>query len=189
MERNFETVLVEQCAPALAGLKAANLFRVEARDAAALYAAVETWRAAFAPRGLSVRVLKACPRTACFLIYVYREKQLWPLLADPAVSAYLARAGYRPAADCAGYLDQLTRRLRGDQPFPHEIGLFLGYPLADVEGFVAHKGKNYTCCGCWKSYGDPGAARRLFERYRRCTEIYLRCFHSGTPLARLAVAA
>ena len=29
MERNFETVMVEQCAPVLAGLKPANLFRHE----------------------------------------------------------------------------------------------------------------------------------------------------------------
>ena len=36
MERNFETVMIEQCAPTLAGLKPANLFRLECRDRAAL---------------------------------------------------------------------------------------------------------------------------------------------------------
>ena len=29
MERNFETVMIEQCAPVLAGLKPAGLFRYE----------------------------------------------------------------------------------------------------------------------------------------------------------------
>ena len=29
MERNFETVMIEQCSPVLAGLKAAGLFRYE----------------------------------------------------------------------------------------------------------------------------------------------------------------
>ena len=38
MERNFETVMIEQCAPVLAGLKAAGLFRQESRDRAAFYA-------------------------------------------------------------------------------------------------------------------------------------------------------
>lgn len=32
MERNFETVMIEQCAPVLAGLKPAGLFRYETRD-------------------------------------------------------------------------------------------------------------------------------------------------------------
>ena len=32
MERNFETVMIEQCSPVLAGLKAAGLFRYETQD-------------------------------------------------------------------------------------------------------------------------------------------------------------
>lgn len=32
MERNFETVMIEQCSPVLAGLKAAGLFRYETSD-------------------------------------------------------------------------------------------------------------------------------------------------------------
>lgn len=38
MERNFETVMIEQCAPVLAGLKPAGLFRYETRDCADLAA-------------------------------------------------------------------------------------------------------------------------------------------------------
>ena len=34
MERNFETVMIEQCAPVLAGLKPAGLFRYETSDCA-----------------------------------------------------------------------------------------------------------------------------------------------------------
>lgn len=34
MERNFETVMIEQCAPVLASLKPAGLFRYETRDCA-----------------------------------------------------------------------------------------------------------------------------------------------------------
>lgn len=40
MERNFETVMIEQCAPVLAGLKPAGLFRYETRDCADLTARV-----------------------------------------------------------------------------------------------------------------------------------------------------
>ena len=34
MERDFETVMIEQCAPVLAGLKPAGLFRYETRNRA-----------------------------------------------------------------------------------------------------------------------------------------------------------
>ena len=50
MERNFETVMIEQCAPVLAGLKPANLFRHESRDRAAFYATAAAWDARLAPQ-------------------------------------------------------------------------------------------------------------------------------------------
>ena len=67
--------------------------------------------------------------------------------------------------------------------------MFLGYPLADVKGFIRHKGKNFTLCGCWKCYGDPVAAQRRFARYRRCTELYRRRYAQGATLGQLTVAA
>ena len=52
--------------------------------------------------------------------------------------------------DCDGMLRQLSRRLCCEADFPHEIGVFLGYPLTDVVGFIENQGRNFTCCGCWK---------------------------------------
>ena len=63
MERNFETVMIEQCAPVLAGLKPAGLFRYETRDCADLARRVRSWNEQLASKGLSVRVLKGCVRT------------------------------------------------------------------------------------------------------------------------------
>ena len=82
MERNFETVMIEQCAPVLAGLKPAGLFRYETRDCADLARRVRSWNEQLASKGLSVRVLKGCVRTHQFLIYVYREARLRAIFAD-----------------------------------------------------------------------------------------------------------
>ena len=129
------------------------------------------------------------------LVYVYRAAKLQTVLADAAVRGFLAREGYRlpeDAADCNALLDQLSLRLccaAEAADFPHEIGVFLGYPLEDVVGFIRHRGKCFTCCGCWKSYGDPAAARQHFDQLAKCTAVYLRLFHSGTPILKLAVAA
>lgn len=45
---------------------------------------------------------------------------------------------------------ELIRRVRHEEDFPHEIGLFLGYPSEDVSGFIKHGAKNSKCVGTWK---------------------------------------
>ncbi len=42
--------------------------------------------------------------------------------------------------------------------FPHEIGLFLGYPPEDVCGYIRNKGKCQKCTGHWQVYGDENFA-------------------------------
>lgn len=192
MERNFETVMIEQCAPVLAGLKPAGLFRYETRDCADLARRVHSWNEQLNGKGLRVRVMKGCARTHRFLVYVYREAQLSAVLADKAVQEFLRQEGYQLPAEqeqTGTLLNQLSRRLCCQAEFPHEIGVFLGYPLPDVVGFIENRGQNFTCCGCWKSYGEPAAARRRFDQLSKCTAVYLRLFHSGTPITRLTVAA
>ena len=192
MERNFETVMIEQCAPVLASLKPAGLFRYETSDCADLARRVRNWNAQLNPKGLRVRVLKGCVHTHRYLVYVYRESKLQAVLADEKVRAFLQQEGYRlpaDATDCSTLLTQLSRRLCCAAEFPHEIGVFLGYPLTDVVGFIENHGQNFTCCGCWKAYGDPQTAQKHFAQLTKCTAVYLRLFHSGTPILRLAVAA
>ena len=94
MERNFETVMIEQCSPVLAGLKAAGLFRYETSDCKDLAERVRGWNARLGEKGLRVRVLKGCVRSHWYLVYVYRESRLREVLADENVRAFLAQEGY-----------------------------------------------------------------------------------------------
>ena len=71
--------------------------------------------------------------------------------------------------------------------FPHEIGLFLGYPIDDVISFIENKGKNFKCCGCWKVYHDEDNAKKTFEKYKKCTNIYCKKYLQGSSLKRLTV--
>lgn len=186
--RSFACDLATLCAPTLAGLKPASLFRYQpapGQDAAAMAAA---WDAALSPRGVAVRILKQCPRTGAVLVYVYRPARVATLLADSGALAFLAGEGYTPG-DADTLLGQLSARLCCDADFPHEIGVFLGYPLADVIGFIRNCGKNFTACSYWKVYTDPAAAQAEFDRYKKCERIYARCYYNGTPIRRLTVAA
>ena len=191
MERNFETVMIEQCAPVLAGLKPAGLFRYETRDCADLARRVRSWNEQLNSKGLRVRVMKGCARTHRFLVYVYREAQLSAVLADKAVQEFLRQEGYQLPAEqeqTGALLNQLSRRLCCQAEFPHEIGLFLSYPPEDVKGFIENRAANYKLSGLWKVYGDEKKAKELFAKYKKCTDIYCERYEAGCGIAELAVA-
>ena len=82
---------------------------------------------------------------------------------------------------------QLMERLSSGGEFPHEIGLFLGYPPEDVEGFIRNKAECSKCCGHWKVYGDEHRARDLFNRYNQCTQAYCAQWMAGKSLEDLTV--
>ena len=171
MERLFEEVFVEVCAPTLRGIKPSNLFRYQPQNRDKLLEALDFWNRELEPSGLQVRALKECSRTGAFLILVYREEWLRFILGKISVQNFLKKSG------CL------------EHDFPHEIGIFLGYPLEDVVGFIENQGKNYTCSGYWKTYGDPQEAKRRFDSYRECTEVCREKYRQGTPIIQLVKAA
>ena len=82
----------------------------------------------------------------------------------------------------------LIRQLaREEEGFPHEIGLFLGYPPEDVEGFMKHKDSGCKCTGFWRVYGDETAALKTFSKFRKCTDLYHRMLEKGKPIEELIV--
>ena len=184
----FEEALIEHCSPTLAGVKPASLFRFCPRDSALFVRRFLALRQQFAARGLRLVILKGCRRTGSYLLYLYREGHLRREWEKPGAADFLRRHGYEPGAAVQENVELLLRRIARRPCFPHEIGLFLGYPLEDVQGFIENCGKNYRLCGCWKVYGDPQAALRCFARYEKCARVYLQCYQNGHSLSRLTVA-
>ena len=184
-----EQLLVRLCAPTLAGMKTGSLFRCPAPDRQTLLRMLRGWNAALAEKGLCI--LPLGEKQGGALLYLFRPKLLERDLRAPGAACLLAERGY-----CVGeagmYLAQLVRRLKADAEFPHEIGLFLSYPPEDVRGFIAHSANRSDGCklvGTWRVYGDVDAAKKTFEKYRKCTESYCRQWSDGVPLVRLAVTA
>ena len=181
----LEQYLINHCAPTLASLKTANLFNCTAENPTALQMAVSRWQALLAPKGVELLLLRENGNRA--LVYVYRPDRLARDLQQPGVAAFLAHCGYTGTAPAA-CLEVLRRKLAVSSDFPHEIGLFLSYPPEDVKGFINHCANGFKCAGLWKVYGDEEKARSLFEKYRKCTEIYCTLWQSGLKLEQLAVA-
>ena len=188
ISRTFEAVLVRQCAPTLAGMKPGSIFCFNHSPLEVSRQKVCQWNKQLAPFGLTVQILLERPGSGSVIVFVYRHDCLEQMLSDDAYQSFLAEAGYE-RTNLDGLLEQLSYRLRTQPEFPHEIGVFLGYPLRDVIGFIENHGRNFTCCGFWKSYGDPAEMQVCFACYRRCIQTYVAMFEQGIPIERLAVPA
>ena len=99
----------------------------------------------------------------------------------------MKKYGYE-STDPSYALERLRSRLAQREDFPHEIGLFLGYPLGDVIGFVKNAGQNCKCVGCWKVYGNEQAARNILEKYEMCSKLYFRQWQQGKSIEQFTVA-
>ena len=182
----LDKYLVEHCAPTLASLKTANVFRFAFASLIEFENHLNAWNKNLNPKGVAITALQVRDGTA--LVYVYRPAKLKQDLKQDGVASFLSRYGYRCFhADAA--LDRLRKRLDQTTEFPHEIGLFLGYPLGDVKGFIQNSGKNSKCCGSWKVYCNESETEKLFEKFQKCRLVYCRLFLEGRSVIQLTVAA
>ena len=63
--------------------------------------------------------------------------------------------------------------------FPHEMGIFLGYPLGDVKGFIVHGGKNYLYSGYWKVYENVEETRKKFQLFAAVKQSLIQAVTDG----------
>jgi len=180
-----EEILVRQGAPTLADIKTGSLFPCPCENREALLADIRQLNRRLSPKGRA-----CCRSTFCWgrrSFYLYRPAGLRRDLRDVQASELLRQAGYGDES-CARCVARLACRFREGKEFPHEVGLFLSYPPEDVKGFINHRAGGFKCAGLWKVYGDEEKARSLFEKYKKCTEIYCALWQSGLKLEQLAVA-
>lgn len=179
--RQFEQTLAWHCAPSLTGIKPADLVSWAPPEQGAPEL-LGHYARLLARRGIRLRVLRITGQR--MLLLIFRPQRLESWLAQPEVSAMLAEAGYPVGQGTEALLAHLRRRLQ-DQAFPHEIGLFLGYPPADVEGFLREGGRNCKLSGPWKVYGDAEEAERRFRAFRQCRAALSRRVAQGIPLSQV----
>lgn len=179
-----DEMVIRHCAPTLASLKTGSLFSCPCETEKEVLNSVRELNRRLGGKGL--RVLPLRRRDGKCLVYVYRPERLARDLRDERARSILEGMAY-PWENLCGCLRRLCERLKTSEEFPHEIGLFLGYPPEDVAGFMQGRGAA-KCVGCWKVYGDVERARRLFMQYEHCTDIYLRQHAQGKDIERLTVA-
>lgn len=176
-----EELIVRHCAPTLANLKTGSLFVCPITDRPSFFSSLRSLNELLVPKGL--RALPLRIREYSALVYLYRPSRLKKDLEDPAAIKILRDHGYSCYGKC---LPKLIERVRASEEFPHEIGLFLGYPPEDVQGFLDHR--PCKCSGCWKVYGDENKAKKTFDLYKKCERVYCQQLAQGIDIKRLTVA-
>lgn len=190
----LEKYLIDCCSPTLASLKLGSLFNCTEPDFARIQESVFQWNNIFSPCGIKMRILRNATNSK--LIYVYREADLAKALCSSEISEFLSCCGYNSNMHSINQvLDKLSERIelstRGKEVgFPHEIGVFLGYPLEDVKGFIVNRGRNSKHTGIWKVYGNEEQALKTFAKLNKCSDVYKSLWLSGRKsILQLTVAS
>ena len=180
-----EEMFVRHCSPTLMGLKTGNMFSCRFETKRDEHKTLTEMNRKLTPKGL--RVIPLRHQNGITLVYLYRPSKLKKDLNCKQASDILAEMGY-----CCENVNlcivSLMKKLRENDDFPHEIGLFLGYPPEDVCGFIRNKGCDCKCAGCWKVYGDENKARQTFDKYKRCTELCCSLVAKGYRIENFAVS-
>lgn len=183
--QEFEYTLAWHCAPSMAGIKPADLISWRIPEGEGLKV-LGYYANVLSRRGIRMRVLGR--NGDRLLILIFRPGRLECCLRDPRVEEMLSRAGYPVGAGTQQLLCHLRDQL-SQSDFPHEIGLFLGYPPEDVEGFRADGGRCCKYSGTWKVYGDVSQARKQFDAFHRCRQALTRKLNQGKTLEQMFPAA
>nr|WP_315104307.1 DUF3793 family protein [uncultured Catonella sp.] len=168
--------LALQCAPVISGIKLSNLLTIPAKKLRELFRILRG-------TGLTFRVIY--PGKERLVILVYREDELKEYLEKEEIKTFIRRCGY-PISDIKQMLPMFIKRyiryMELRQEFPHELGVLLGYPIEDVEGFIRNNGKNYLHSGYWKVYKDAAAKIKLFKNYEKVQTEIVRLLYEGIDI-------
>lgn len=110
------------------------------------------------------------------LVLFYSFELLQALLYKGENQAFLKRFAYE-SFDYKKALLHLKRRF--EKACPHEIGLFLGYPIEDVACFNACDEKPCLAIGYWKVYSNLELAIQTFKTYDKIRAGFVDLLKSG----------
>lgn len=178
-EEKTALLLALHCAPILRRSKAANIVTITQEEFFQVYHLLEETE-------ICCRFFKTKGQMG--ISYLYREKEIGEYLHTKKIQSFLNSYGYQNSST-SDMLEQLAERISmynyGKIVFPHEIGIFLEYPLHDVKGFLANNGRNYVYSGYWKVYQDVQGALQTFKRYDEDRDYVIRTVLTGRTIREI----
>lgn len=160
--------LVESLAPLILGIKPSVLLNVstesemEWQEFEGLYTQ---------QRPLKIRKIREL--NGRMQVIFYQSELLDSVLRQNSIQEFLRTLSYPKQYSLDIYLNLLRHRIISFK-FPHEVGVFLGYPLKDVLGFMGLLPLPYRKTQGWRIYGDETLSNQVYEKYRQARNIMKR---------------
>ena len=98
------------------------------------------------------------------LVFI-NKSALSNVLSNKKCLNFLKFIGYPSNYTLDGYIDLLINKLH-TKDFPHEIGIFLGYPLKDVVGFMGYGNYKFCKTRYWRVYGDESVSDAVYDKFK-----------------------
>ncbi|KXG76664.1 DUF3793 family protein [Thermotalea metallivorans] len=118
-------------------------------------------------------IFNKCQKIA-YEIFEYNKKSVKvmfynPMLMDAVLKdhrnlKFLVQRGYPERYNLELYLDCLIQKMK-EGNIPDEIGVFLGYPLKDVIGFIGHPSLKLTKVRGWRIYGNSRLSDLRYKEF------------------------
>ncbi len=182
----LDLLLANHCAPAFWGIKPSSIATYNKDDCEDVHDEIEKLNSSLNKKDIYIEILCECEKRA--VLMVYRKNVLKKHLNERENKAFLNCYGYTDLNEIDEYLSVLKTRLSCND-FPHEIGVFLGYPLNDVYSFINHRDKGCILTGEWKVYHDAESAKKTFHIFKTCKKALSEKIERGKTLEEIFCVA
>ena len=156
------------CAPCLLRKKPSSFFSLPL----CVYRESLKEKRILAKHGFALKLLYTIEEKACIMLY--SKEEVKKTLEKKDVQKAFSFFGCKENCKFEYVFSTLANRFKsfaknvvsGDnRGFPHEVGLFLGYPSEDVLQYYINQGKGYIFSGYWKVYTNLLQAHLEFKKY------------------------
>lgn len=172
----FERRLIFYASPTLTKLKVACMYNLNDLDD--LEECIDYYNEILNKKDIYLKVLFIKGRS---MIYVYQKEKLNKLCSCKQIQKIFKQYDYN-CTSLETLIIDLQKRLNSNG-FPHEIGLFLGYPMTDVLGFI--EGRKHLSAGYWKVYSHVKNCQQTFDKYHKCTHELCKRFNQGESVEKI----
>lgn len=149
--QSFTKWLLQLLGPVIFGVKPAEIISFSHSDKQNVYKLTEIKHILDKNNKISYKEFSYCNK--CTKILFYNSTELNNTLSEYRNLKFLKSIGYPSQYEFNLYLEFIIEKMRTGN-IPDEIGVFLGYPLKDVLGFIGHPSLKLTKINGWRVYGD-----------------------------------
>lgn len=154
-------LIIEHLGPTVLGIKPSELLNVSLYDQSIW----EEFKALFFQQEqLGLREIRQVNGRQ--QVIFFHRVTLDTVLSEKQNQEFLKTFNYPEPYSLDSYLNHVLEKIRS-KAFPHEIGIFLGYPLKDVLGFMKQIPLTYVCTHGWRIYGDAQLSNNIYEKYHQ----------------------